>query len=438
MKRTLRLYTPHKAQSFIHKCLTRFIVAVWGRQSGKSTFALNELVKRAWRGPKGGTYWYVSPTYKAAKVQFRRLVKMLRKTHGVTILINKSELRIVLRNRAEIFFVSGKNYEDLRGETLNGAVLDEMRQLDKRVWTRVIRPMLSTTKGWCLFCSTPNGFDHFYDLYEKAKANKSGRWSTFHAPSTANPLFTQEEYDEALHDMSEDEFAQEILAQFRNLTSGSAYKTYGAHNKVKANPFAKPGEKWSKYLPIVVGLDFNVNPMCWILGQHKQGSGIYYGEEIYLKNTHTQEAAQELLERIKGHSAGVILIGDASGKARKTSAAGHTDYDLLAQVLKANGIKFENKTPNENPLVKDRVNTMNARFKAADGTISLWINEITCPKANKDFERVVWKEGSSVIFDKSDPELTHMSDGAGYPVCVLMPLQSIKEVGTIKVINRRF
>jgi len=29
--------------------------------------------------------------------------------------------------------------------------------------------MLARTKGWCDFLSTPNGFEHFYDIHEAAR-----------------------------------------------------------------------------------------------------------------------------------------------------------------------------------------------------------------------------------------------------------------------------
>ena len=65
-KKTLRLYTPHEKQLEFHNAPTRFRVACFGRQAGKSTACLNDLIYKAWTNP-GTTYWYVSPTYDQAQ-----------------------------------------------------------------------------------------------------------------------------------------------------------------------------------------------------------------------------------------------------------------------------------------------------------------------------------------------------------------------------------
>ena len=180
--------------------------------------------------------------------------------------------------------------------------------------------MLGRRQGWCDFYSTPNGFDHFKDLYDFAELNPS-EWATFHAPSTEAWWWTQSEVASAQASMSEDVFAQEILAEFREIGVGKAYKNHGTWNQATENPFAVVGQTWSPYLPIVVGLDLNVGLMCWELLQHR-GSQFYFGDEIAIENTDSEKCAKVLAEKVKDHRPGLILIGDASGNARRTSAVG--------------------------------------------------------------------------------------------------------------------
>jgi hypothetical protein len=216
--------------------------------------------------------------------------------------------------------------------------------------------------------------------------------------------------------MSEDVFAQEILAEFREIGAGKTYKNHGIHNQLSENPFAVRGYDWSHYLPIVVGLDFNVGLCVWELGQVKSGE-FYFGDEIALENTDTEQMANVLAERVKDHRPGVILVGDASGNARRTSAVGETDYKIIKKVLHSKGIHYEDKTPTENPGVKDRVNCVNSMLKAADGSVHLRYNPARCKYLKRDFERVKWKQGADGAFlDKSDPLATHASDAMGYPV----------------------
>jgi hypothetical protein len=432
----LKLYKPHSAQLEFHNSNARYRIAAYGRQGGKSTACLNELISKAWNNPST-KYWYVSPTYDQAKIQYRRLVGMFSTCWNVLLKKNQTELRVKFINQSEIRFVSGEVFQNLRGETLNGCILDEVRELPPDLWTMVIRPMLTTTKGFACFVSTPNGYDAFYDLFEQAKLNVDGQWQHFHAPSTCNPLFTQEELEQAKREMGLAEFEQEILAEFRDIAAGKTYMNHGLYNQILFNPFCVGNKQVHPAYPIVVGMDFNVGSLAWTLGQQR-GDDFYFFDEIWLENTHTQEAADELVERVKGHKPGVILCGDATGSARKTSASGETDYSIICQTLQKAGIPFRNITPDSNPSVKDRVNQVNAKLKSADGSTHLFYHPIKCKRLKKDFERVCWKPGASAILDQHrDPKLTHSSDSVGYPISELST-QWRPRVGGVCVIQRSF
>jgi hypothetical protein len=348
---------------------------------------------------------------------------------------NQTELRVRLINQSEIVFKSGEVLDNLRGETLNGVVIDEVRDQHPELWPMVIRPMLATTKGWAAFVSTPRGFDAFYDLYQFAILDKSGQWQAFHAPSTSNPLFTIDEREEARRVMSEAEFAQEIMAEFRDLTAGKAYLSHGTHNHQEHSSFTRDGSLISPHLPILVCMDFNVGHLRWTLGQ-TANSRFYFFNEISLNNSHTQEGARELVARVKGHAPGVYLVGDATGNARKTAASGSTDYTILGEMLDQAKVKWVNYTPDSNPSVKDRVNIVNSRLKSAEGEVFLHYHPIHCPNLKRDFERVVWKKGAQAILDQtSDPSLTHSSDGVGYGVVVFTDTWK-PSPGLLRVINR--
>lgn len=439
MESRLILYTPHNAQLKFHQSGARFRVASFGRQSGKSTACLNELVKKAWENPKT-TYWFVSPTYDQARVQYRRLVGMLYPCVDILQKKNQTELRVKLINQSQIRFVSGETLQNLRGETLNGVVVDEVRDQNPDLWTQVLRPMLTTTKGWAAFVSTPRGYDSFFDLFEKSKSEK--QWESFQAPSTCNPLFTVEEYEAAKKELSEAIFDQEINANFRDIHNGSAYINFNAQNLVDQNPFTlKPDP--SPYLPILIGMDFNLSPMSWILGQERAGD-FYFFDEIYLERSHTQEAALELAARIKRLDnkcpVQVTLVGDATGKAGQRAAMGRSDLSIVEEILTQAGIRYENRTPESNPLVADRVNVVNSKLKDATGQPHIFIHKKNCPKLIRDLQRVVWKQGTSALpkLDQTtDPTLSHMSDAMGYPICALSRMWTPAVPG-LKIIPRRF
>lgn len=432
--RTLQLYNPLPTQLKAHQSNKRFNILCFGRQSGKTTFGLNDVSDKAWRGLHDGVYWYILQTYDAAQVAFKRMFKFYKASPlAFDKKPNESDLTCRYKHGPEISFKSGKNYQDLRVETLDGVVIDEYRQQPPELWPMVIRPMLGAKKGWADILSTPNGFDHFKDLFDFA-VDHPEEWGAFHAPSTEAPWWTPEEIQSAKGMMSEDEFAQEILAEFREIGVGKVYKSHGSYNQLAQNPFSITGQQWSQFIPIIVGLDFNVGLMVWELLQNR-GADFYYGDEIAVKNTDSEECAKLLVEKVKGHKPGVILIGDSSGNARKTSAVGKTDYTIIKKVLSDAGIKHEDRTPSDNPPVKDRINCMNGAMKAADGSIHLWYNPL-CKYLKRDFERVKWKDGTDgAVLDKADALATHASDAGGYPVAFYSALLR-KHVGTLKVISR--
>ena len=367
---------------------------------------------------------------------------MLWPSQGIMLKKNQTELRIKLINQSEIVFKSAEVAENLRGATLHGSVLDEVREMPAEIWSMVIQPMLATTGGWAAFVSTPNGFDAFYDLACRAQDDKTGQWEFFRAHSTANPLFTQAEFDRLKSEMSEAQFAQEILAEFRDLASGKVYINFSEQNIRATSPFATDGISLvCHYLPVIIGLDFNVNPMAWVLCQHNGGAW-YFFDEIFITGTNTTEAAPELITRLKAlksagllnHNPNVILCGDATGQSRRSSAT-QSDYAIICQALSEAGISYHNETPKSNPPVKERVNTVNSKLRSASGNIQLWISE-KCVNLKRDFERVSWKDGADALLDQSkDKKLTHLSDAAGYPVCAFSPIEVTGSVGVIRILR---
>jgi hypothetical protein len=322
--------------------------------------------------------------------------------------------------------------------------------------------MLATTGGGVDFLGTPNGFDLFWELAIKAQQDTEGKWDFFQSPSTCNPLFTQEEFEELKSEMSEGEFAQEILAEFREINRGSAYPSFGQSNQVLISPHARvaacvngqDGGAVSSletvvnpYLPIHLAADWNVTYMGWVLSQFRHGVGHYAFDEIYLERSHTQEAVDLFIHKFRSYEAElgkwradpmVHIIGDSTGKSQKTSAGGATDFTILETALKKAGITFRNLTPTVNPLVKDRVNTLNARLKAADGSVNAWVNPKRCPKLTRDLQRVTWKlNASGAILDQTtDPSLTHLSDAWGYDICTTNPIDKVKDVGSLRIVRR--
>ena len=382
-------------------------------------------------------YWHILQTHSAAEVIFERYDRLIHpfKDDLVTYR-SESDKRFELIGKKNIFFKSGENYEDLRSESLDGVIIDELRQQHPSLWKMIIRPMLAKSGGWADLLTTPNGFDHCYDVYMDVLNDPA--WTVIHAPSTEAWWWTPEEVESAKATMGEAEFAQEIMAEFRDLTAGRAYINFSSKENIRStNPFFKnqivhPG------LPTIVAMDFNITPMAWTLGQ-KKVDDFYFFDELWLKQSHTQEAAEVLAQKVlklPNLKHGVILCGDATSKSSQRAAAGQSDYDIVCQVLDKHNIKWVNMAPESNPHVKDRVNAVNAKLKDGNGERHLWFHP-DCKQAIRDMQRVVWKEGSggAILDQTTDKERTHSSDGIGYVISELSPLVYKKGSTRMSIIN---
>lgn len=401
------------------------------------------MFTRPLKGPSNAVYWHLLQTYAAAEVAFNRYVALFPRESWPYLWAkkpNESEKTVFLTGGRQVHFKSGHKLQDLRVETLHGAIIDECRQQKAQLWTEIVRPMLGRFEGWCDFYSTPNGYDWVYDLYKAAENNPE--WARFHAPSTEAWWWTLNEIESAKREMTEPVFAQEILAEFRSLASGKVYYAFGPHNLSEKCPWYDH-RPWSPYHPAVIALDFNISPMSWTIGQCVN-QFFWWFDEIHLNDSNTAEAAQALAIKIltmreQGHNPvdyDCVIIGDASGNARSTKSH-ESDYAILAQVLKSHGIKYRNVTPAVNPSIKDRVNAVNSRLKAASGEVSTWIHPTGCKWLVHDLERTLWKQGADFILDPGPKrDLTHASDGIGYAVAHFAPVKVVSGKSTMKVLSR--
>ena len=183
--------------------------------------------------------------------------------------------------------------------------------------------------------------------------------------------------------------------------------------------------EYQRVLPLEVGCDFNVDPMAWVIGQHHQEHAWALEEISIPGGANTQDACNELIRRYPDGETDVVIYGDASGSARKTSAS-QTDYDIIRSILGDYYRSLRLCVPKSNPAVGDRVNAVNALLKPAHGTPRYSVSP-KCLGLIDDLARVSWKPGTRDI-DKSDKTLTHFSDAEGYRLASLFPVVAAGEV----------
>lgn len=304
---------------------SRFRVLVAGRRFGKTHLSIVELCRAAWAS--GRQAWYVAPTYKQARrIAWRPLKEMTRPYWAAKP--NETDLRIELITGGTICLRGADNYDSLRGEGLDFLMLDEYASMANQAWTEVLRPALADRQGRALFIGTPRGYNHFYDLYREVQDRPN--WATFQFTTEQGGNVAKAELESATHELDERTYRQEFQASFENLTGGLAYYAFDPGANVRT-------VEYDHQLPLFWSLDFNINPMCSIIGQ-RRGDWVFVLDELVLPDSHTGAACEEFLARTERFVARSHLpvrldvFGDATGDSRRSSAS-RTDWQIVREFL---------------------------------------------------------------------------------------------------------
>lgn len=390
-----------KPQQLIAECPIRFRVVVAGRRGGKTFLSMRELCRFA--SEPNSIVWYLTNSRQQAKsLVWDKLKKKLRTLRWIKD-TNESELTIHLVNNSKICLKSAEQGDNLRGESLNFIVLDEFADIDLDViWNQIIRASLSDKKGHALFIGTPKaGNQTARDLYDNYLTKKG--WMSFSYTTIDGGFVDADEIEQAKQDLSPKVFAQEYLASWEQFAGVIMYE-FGEHNIQEV-------QKPNQHEPLVVGLDFNVTPLCAQIGRNTR-NGIEIFDEIILENSNTNEFCDELRNRYPSNP--ITVMPDPAGQQRKTSANGNTDIKILEMA------GFATRYHRSHPLVKDRINACNSLFfKREDNTTRFKIDP-KCKYTIKSLKNWTYKEGS-MIPEKG--EWDHACDSLGYLIEFLYPIQ---------------
>jgi hypothetical protein len=406
----IRLKDP---QWTVFNCDSRFRILVAGRRFGKTYLAMVELCRSAWA--PGRLVWYVAPTYKQAKRVAWNPLKQMTQPYWASK-PNETDLRIELTTGGTIYLRGADNYDSLRGNGLDFLILDEYASIAKQAWTEVLRPSLADKQGGALFIGTPRGHNHLYYLYHEVQGKPL--WSTFQFTTEQGGNVPKAELESATHELDERTFRHEFQASFENLGTGIVYYAFDREANVRT-------VEHDPRLPLFWSLDFNINPMCAVIGQ-RDDDWVYVLDEIVLPDSNTGAACEEFLKRAEPWlrrsqaPVQVDVYGDATGDARRSSAS-RTDWQLVRDSLDRHRGRYRAlfHKGSSNPAVRDRVNCVNAKLLNQAGDRRLVIDP-RCKNLIQDFERVQWKTDPSGNacndIDKSDPARTHTSDALGYMI----------------------
>lgn len=403
------------AQLVIYHDGTRFRVLVAGRRFGKTHLSVVELTTFALEHPES-LCWYIAPLFSMARDLAWDAFKAAIPPWYIDGEPNESRLEIRLVNGSRIVLKGAEHPNRLRGRKLGRFVFDEFPIAKEEAWTAGIRPSLSDLEAGGLMIGTPLGFNWGYDTFRKGLPDYDGEdaaeWKAWQLQTAQGGRIKPAEIAKARAMLSPAMFAQEYGASFTTM-AGRVYSYFAEAWHVDATLVDTGG-------PLLVGMDFNVNPMTATLGVRAMlPSGaieLWVLDEIVLPNSNTAEMAAAIRQHERAQPLQhpdrpgvrlprpVIVCADPAGKARKTSAAaGTTDHSLL----EAAGFAVD--APKAAPLVKDRINNLNALFLSADGAIRCRVHP-RCTHLVKALNGLTWNGN---VPDPKSPHI-HILDALGY------------------------
>ncbi len=266
----------------------------WGRRSGKTTLFAYEALGTALTKNNSKTTYYAQTFGDARDIAWNIFLEVFGES---VISKNETLLEIKIQNlKGGTSLVSLKGWESVyqsgkgRGTENNLILADEVAFCRGFIeyFDKVLAPTLLTTKGRAVFGSTPNGFNDFYTLTQRAQINPD--WFYSHATSYDNPANDSVEIERIRKEINDDRFSQEYMADFRKL-EGLVFKEFNRERHVYDSDI----EGEIEYLG---GVDFGYkNPAAITHVKYKNEN--YYVTQEWYRTERSEEQITEYVSSCK-------------------------------------------------------------------------------------------------------------------------------------------
>jgi len=386
-------------QTEIFQSRCEYVAAVAGFGSGKTQAAIVRIFDTKMRYPNVDIA-YLAPSYPLIGDLFYPRIGELLTESRIHYKVNKKENNVYIQGYGKIICRSMIDPDKLIGWEVGDAILDEFDVLPKAKAKSVMDKISARTrskfpdgkKNQKIVVTTPEGFKATYELFKKHPLYDSQliQMSTYSNQHNLPDGFIEarkKQYSSQLVDAY-------IEGKFVNLVAGSVYPYFDRELNT-TNRCVKKGE------PLDIGMDFNVGKMSAIIFAPFDGKKLQIIDEL-IGYEDTPAMITALKDRFDGHT--MTIYPDAAGKNRNTTGATLTDHKLL----KLAG--FRVKALQANPLIKERVQSVNAMFEKK----MLFVNTKNCPETTEALEQQAYDKNG--LPDKS-MDIDHPLDALGYRIC---------------------
>lgn len=365
-----------------------------------------------------------------------------------------------------ISFKSGEAESGLLSVSVNGIlVIDEMWKIKSKIWYQYLLPRIMRGNGKVFIISTPNGHDHFWDIWCYGSITEGGlkynpKWKSWRCNTYDNSMYPKEYCESFKSLMTKWEWNQQFEGRFDE-PKGKVYIDFNHQLNVK------PKIELNLEMPVYMTWDFNVDPMTTTICQLYSGNKEYrdladkkikimrlfkknkqltteekiefdsitesiknysdikeqrkviYGIKTFYETGGTTSKKQAI--KIKqwlnelGFTGNIFLYGDATGGARQ-QATDKTNWSNILYVF--DDFKVYKEYGKSNPDPVDRIDSVNTMLLNADNEVGIYLDEENCKPLITDFQQVNRKKNSNEV-DKVSLEakgLNHCIEGFGYMV----------------------
>lgn len=331
-----------------HERNMRWSLIVAHRRCGKTVAVINDMLEKAVYNPrKSPRYAYIAPFLKQAKDIAWTYLKEYGEQYGARA--NESGLYVELTkmpNSPRITIYGADNPDSFRGIYLDGAALDEFGNMKGSTFQEILLPALIDRRGWAVFMGTPNGPNHFRDMWYERQEDET--WFKSFLPVSKTKIIPDEELAMMKKMMDPEQYAQEMECSFEASVRGAIY----ARQIEQMTSEGRISSKWKamRGWPVDVVADLGWRDLTVLGFYQERPDGVVVDKATGSNLKPIDAYIQEIKDyfRQTGHKMGKIwLPHDARAKTLQTGkstvdfflkAFGSRHIDLVPELSLQDGI----------------------------------------------------------------------------------------------------
>jgi len=383
-----------------------------GAGSGKSVFAAQKLLVRLLSKNKHRFLMIrkVARTIRNSQFKlFKELISMYNLTPYFDI--KENEMNIVCKNGNDIISAGVDDVEKLKSIAgITGVWIEEATELTEQEFDQIDLRLRGETDEYkqIILTFNPVYIGHWLNQRKWDESKVTKLKTTYTDNKFIDPAY-KEKLDQLKY-TDENYYNIYCLGNWGMIRN--AERAYHQFNRENCVVLWTDMPMFKSETELIVSYDFNINPMCAVM--YIFHDGVYTQiREWRIDNSNTEELTELVAQHIRslGIAQSIIVTGDASGRAKGTKGF-MSDYEIIQKILAKYDVKFALRIPEANPPVRDRINYVNKMFQTGKLKLSQ-----SCKFSIQDRELVTWKKGSEQFkIDKSQADLTHLSDAADYAI----------------------